>query len=551
MSKWKYDYYSKTGLYHIKENLICQDKIKVFENDECIVAALSDGLGSLSKSDLAAETAVNTICDCFKDKASENFADYVNDSKHEALRMIADAIIKCTNDSINNNLENARIDRRNADCTLAFVFISKRFENALIGCIGDSAVCIIKKSDTVVYSQHNLSANGTATLGMTEASDFLKLSFLDLKDNDILGFILTSDGLENEIYMKGSNHVLKSAEEYFNSLQSDNFKPFIEDKVNNLTQTEDTYFDDDISIVVISRSENPITLEDDPTWLCTCGARNSMIETYCHKCDRDFTILYENAPDFKKYGGKTEFFKLINKNPNEERKLIGLKSEPDCEYKKADSEYNFNNSHCVDCHVESYESDYDDLPYKTSHYGEESSNGYDENQQPQRNEAKYSQQISRPPKNTKKNGKKKVPKNTKSQRARVRHIFLAATGAVILITGIVIGSFFTVLSMSESIKTLSDEVDSLNQKYTELQTTLTTLSNLPTEKSLSGSNKLQDGSIYWGEMSNGEPNGNGLLLKDGRYYIGKFLNGSMTGEITVISEDGSYIGAEFYPEQYE
>lgn len=149
---------------------------------------------------------------------------------------------------------------------------------------------------------------------------------LDLDKNNIHGFILSSDGLENELYMKGSDHVNKTAELYFNAwFTSDDPVAVIRERISKLTEIEGTPFDDDISIAILSRSDKKIILPEDPMWLCTCGFRNHLQTTYCQQCHKDFSVLYQNIR-FRDYGGKAAFFAKINKKPEEEKRIIGMKS---------------------------------------------------------------------------------------------------------------------------------------------------------------------------------------------------------------------------------
>lgn len=157
-----------------------------------------------------------------------------------------------------------------------------------------------------------------------DAHEHMEISFWDIEADEIYGFILTSDGLDNELYRKGSVYVNKAAEDYFNSVViSTDPKEAIQSKIAELTAEEDSPFDDDISIAVINRATSAISFPDDPTWLCTCGERNRLQDTYCYKCGKDFSVLYQNVR-FKEYGGKTAFFLEINKRPDEEARVIGL-----------------------------------------------------------------------------------------------------------------------------------------------------------------------------------------------------------------------------------
>ena len=79
--------------------------------------------------------------------------------------------------------------------------------------------------------------------------------------------------------------------------------------------------DDDISIAVLSRAEDDVLFPQDVTWLCACGARNRLENSYCVRCGRDFLTLYSRV-SFAKYGGKTQFFRYANQHSTLERRFL-------------------------------------------------------------------------------------------------------------------------------------------------------------------------------------------------------------------------------------
>lgn len=244
----------------------------------------------------------------------------------EGKQAFAKDIVQKIAQKINDKAVSMGVPTSTMDCTLVFVYISKDHNYAITGRLGDSAICIITKDGSVAINDSNQSANGTSAILDEDAHEHMEISFWGIEADKIYGFILTSDGLDNELYRKGSAYVNKAAEDYFNSIViSPDPKAVIQSKIAELTAEEDSPFDDDISIAVINRATAAISFPDDPTWLCTCGERNRLQDTYCYKCGKDFSALYQNVR-FKEYGGKTAFFLEINKHPDEEARIIGLKA---------------------------------------------------------------------------------------------------------------------------------------------------------------------------------------------------------------------------------
>ena len=315
---WKYASYEQRGLSHIRSGAGCQDRVLIKENQYCVVAALADGLGSLKHSEFVAETVTETVCDCFLR------ADFPEDYRAASfLLALRDALVREIKTNVSNQARKANLPVEDMDSTLVFVYLSKQKNYAIAGRLGDSAICVVKESGSIAINDGNQSANGTNAILDADSNEHLQLFVYDLEAQKILGFLLTSDGLENELYMKGSSHVNKAAEKYFNAVSMDpEPEKAIAAAVQQLTSEETSPFDDDISLAVISRADGPISFGGDPTWLCSCGARNRLQDTYCRTCGKDFTLLYANIR-FKDYGGKAAFFEQMNTDPDAEKKLVG------------------------------------------------------------------------------------------------------------------------------------------------------------------------------------------------------------------------------------
>lgn len=314
MGEWRYASYKRKGLSHWKDGTQCQDNICVVDTEDYLVAALADGLGSLKYSEIASDITTKSVCKVF-----ENLDCSVKELPSYLLRYIVS--------NIQQEADSRGLQLKEMDCTLVFVCIYKKESKAIVGRLGDSAICIFGENQAIALNDGNKSANSTSAILDRDAIDNFTINAFNYKKEKIIGFILSSDGLENILYMKGSTNVNKDAEEYFNTLVTSNF-PEIEigKKILKMVNVPDSPFDDDISIIVIGCNDEPISLPEDATWLCKCGYRNPLYATYCINCNIDFTILYE-CVKFKEYGGKATFFKKINQNPEEEKRILGIKSE--------------------------------------------------------------------------------------------------------------------------------------------------------------------------------------------------------------------------------
>ncbi len=208
------------------------------------------------------------------------------------------------------------------DCTLLFVCIHKRYNVALIGQLGDGAICKIHmNSAELFYIPDKRIANSTDTVMYCDDASF-RLSLVDLRTESIIGFVITSDGLDGEIYST-LGCVNKITQEYFNALLShpNDTNTNINELIDTATSCKASLLDDDISLAILSQAQHEIVLPDDVTWLCQCGNRNNVQNTRCSLCGCDIIDLHHSFT-YSKYGGKYQALLWLCEHPDEEQKLI-------------------------------------------------------------------------------------------------------------------------------------------------------------------------------------------------------------------------------------
>lgn len=316
MEQWKYGQYIKTGVRHQKHQLPCQDSVFFAQDDNCLVAALCDGIGSLPESALAAKVAAVAACRILQKCARIDFRVHASNPGG----MLKD-LLEQVDRYVAAKFEQRGIDRESGDSTLAFVYISKKFDYGFAASLGDSAVCLIQKSGNLCLTESNAHSESTATVNMRTPWEYAKSEVFDLKDDGFLGAILCSDGLDGEIFAKNSIQVYQNAAFYFNAVQSEDFEKTVADKLEPMINEYGDYLDDDVSLAVLSRAAEEVSFPDDPTWLCLCGARNTLDETYCSVCGADFMDVYRHI-SFERYGGKTQYFLYANRRPEFEYNSI-------------------------------------------------------------------------------------------------------------------------------------------------------------------------------------------------------------------------------------
>ena len=314
MTTWKFSHCLRQGLYHIETNLECQDDVLIKESEtkNCLTAVLSDGLGSRIHSALASR-AVTRVTTRWLHQNSDWLADDA-----DAVKVIQRDLLAKLKAEIESAAQNAGLSLNDMDCNLAFVVIFPSRNKVICGRLGDCAVCILDDNPRVMTAYDTVSL-GTATV-LTAKPEQLEIAILDITEK-LNGFILTTDGLEGEIYRKKSCSVRHAAQNYFNTVFQG--ETALADAIDALQTGQAEDFDDDISIAVLSRAAQPITLPEDPQWLCRCGHRNSLTSFYCQNCHSDLLNLYDNTL-IGRFQDLEHAIRYLQAHPDEEYRQLGL-----------------------------------------------------------------------------------------------------------------------------------------------------------------------------------------------------------------------------------
>ncbi len=311
---WKSDSFIRTGLRHTDRSQPCQDYVIV---DSTRGAALCDGISRSIQSEKASQIAAKeTIAFCREivgDKLLVKDLISSTDKSKEACQSVCEELAKRIKLKLTNYPQ--------ADSTLAFMYmLTDRY--AIIGYIGDSAVIVISDTKAKVFTQTRDYGGPTESIAHNRAAELMDIKVIDMEAENVKSFVLTSDGLEDELYTKGNTaRVMKACEKYVNALFDPDGHEIVESLLDSVTA--DGIFDDDISLAVLAREK--ISLAQEPQWLCKCGHRNPLMVTYCENCDEDYFTLYRHA-DMSKYPSPWEYFSFLNSHPQEEQRVIGNKT---------------------------------------------------------------------------------------------------------------------------------------------------------------------------------------------------------------------------------
>jgi serine/threonine protein phosphatase PrpC len=166
-----------------KGNHPYQDYLIVDDNDNCLIATLSDGLGSSLHSSEGAQIACRTIVDYFKSNLNQQFdSNYINECilKEWEIRV--------------REKSQAIAEYRT---TNSFIVVLKKEKRVIVGQIGDSLVAYRMDGNMMQMSISDKDfLNETNCLGGRKNQKY-ELSSHQYHNN--LSFLITSDGFGDEL----------------------------------------------------------------------------------------------------------------------------------------------------------------------------------------------------------------------------------------------------------------------------------------------------------------------------------------------------------------
>lgn len=475
MKRWSFAQSRLCGLAHVRDNRLCQDAVDVQNNDFCLAAALADGIGSLPNSDVAAQAATRAATRWLLGHSAQLAA------AADPAALISSGMLASVAEKIKEAARLRLLPVETMDCNLAFVCIIPSHDLAVYGTLGDCAVCVLDGHPRVL-TEHGGTANATSSVLGAHAAESFRINMVTQLAESLNGFILTSDGLDGEIYRKNSASVRQSAAAYFNTIFEAEPNRALKAKLVSLQRTGDEAFDDDLSMVVLSKAGAPIALEEDPKWLCKCGYKNSLTSSYCEACRTDFLGLYPRSV-LNRFSTLDDSIRFFNQNEEEARAMLGIPidaaaaTEPETAPPQMLPD-------------DAAAQDSDDTADPAADYPD--------------------------PEETVESDRRKAV----LQRNRFLYLSIA----------IAIGVISFMFSMAPIFWQHRPTI------YPPASTTPSDTPSYPTNDLYSRPQFTADGN-YLGESSGNLPEGFGVLEHEGHFWIGVFRNGIMTGEFLVISTD--------------
>lgn len=321
----------RQGSSHAKSGVPCQDAAWTEKTEFAVTAALCDGLGSLEYSQIAARAAACAAARLVSSLISEILAErgclFLREQELEALRR---DVLAGAREAVAEEAARFGLSASEMDCTLLLACLTLDGKRVLFGQLGDGAVCAIQKNRGVLLrareNPNRATSNETATVCSPDAEKWfgLQLFQFETAGRALDGFLLTTDGLQNEIYSRAGN-VLRRAEWYANAvsaLGTDKCTEAIAARWDTLASDERFGFTDDMSLIAVVRRGVVFELPEDVNWLCACGRRNRLESSRCESCGKDFLRVYKGL-NFKAMPvSKRAFFARLNEDPAEELRVL-------------------------------------------------------------------------------------------------------------------------------------------------------------------------------------------------------------------------------------
>lgn len=297
---------TQIGPYHIKNNIVCQDAHYIMKiSDQCVIAAVADGLGSECYSDTASKIASQTAVEYCAERYSPDLSDEdVNNLIAQAFR-----ISQCM---IEETCQKNRHEITDYDTTLDLVI----FNSGLVyfGHAGDSG--IIVQTDDGLYAP--LTTQDRDEMGRVFPLCFEERWTFGKAEKNVASVMLCTDGIFEIIFpflLRDQNpSIYVALAQFFMDGEQLGFEENGEDAVRAdmtafIENLQESQVNDDKTVVVLCDTSIRVTRQDEtyyavPDWerLTREHREKFFREAYPHMADKDLHIAAaqsDYAPESK------------------------------------------------------------------------------------------------------------------------------------------------------------------------------------------------------------------------------------------------------------
>lgn len=181
------------GRSHVQLGTVCQDRTCILQRGGILAAALADGAGSASRSELGAEAVTRRICELLCDRFDAFRSNPSGaEVKQEILRQLYEALSMCC--------QQHGCELQDLASTL--LAIAVRDDSYLLLHIGDGVIGYVKNGQIRVASTPDNGEYANETTFVTSPNALTALRISKGTDSAIEGFVLMSDGCEASLYSR-------------------------------------------------------------------------------------------------------------------------------------------------------------------------------------------------------------------------------------------------------------------------------------------------------------------------------------------------------------
>lgn len=259
---------TQQGPYHVQKNIVCQDFHYIKKvSEDCVIAAVADGLGSESHSDVASKIAATEsveycVANLPSELTEENASQVISDSFMHALQKITDEVAK----------ENGDINQYDTTLCLAIY----KGSNVYFGQSGDSgAIVLCKDGHYEGITKQQRDENGCVF-----PLAFGKEKWEFGSKSDVASLLLATDGMLEIffpvlLYSEKVNIYVALAQFFMDNLSlkfDEAGEQAVQEKMSAFVQNilEKQVNDDKTVLVIVNDSIKPERLEDSyyqvPNW---------------------------------------------------------------------------------------------------------------------------------------------------------------------------------------------------------------------------------------------------------------------------------------------
>jgi len=241
------------GTSHIKNNTLCQDRTVSKTSNNVTVISLSDGAGSCSKSEIGAEISTQFVADYL----CVHFDDLIEKKNEIISKIILEGIIS----HLNKKATDLNLPVNEFASTLLFVGV--KGDNYLAGHIGDGLIGFFKDNETIILSIPENGEHSNETFFTTSKNALNHFRIYKNNIENILGFILMSDGSYESLINKSTMEPTKANWNIFSWLldvnnSEEKIEKALKENIENLF-IKKTTDDCSLNLLYISKSEEELT----------------------------------------------------------------------------------------------------------------------------------------------------------------------------------------------------------------------------------------------------------------------------------------------------